>query len=217
MKYEQVVIILSLLHLTYSQTIRVLRTTKDLSTLQPNIGGELHSSSLLGHQELTICARFSTFKFSTHLHDEKTQTVLRVGRIHLLSSYTMLPQQSSQGTIWENMIGNKWQNGNAVGYSNGDKNSIFTIWKMGENIWNNVCIIASSSRRTYKMILNGETVYEGNNYRGGLSTESSNLRFMGNFNEDPPPGSLFGQMTDINVWNTSFTNEDVLDWAQCTL
>jgi hypothetical protein len=70
---------------------------------------------------------------------------------------------------------------------------------MGENVWNNVCIIASSPRRIYKMILNGETVYEGKDYRGGLSKDNSNLRFMGNFNEDPSPGSLFGQMTDINV------------------
>ena len=81
------------------------------------------------------------------------------------------------------MIGSKWQNGNAVGYSKGDTNSIFTVWQMGENVWNNVCIIASSSRRIYKMILNGETVYEGKKYRGGLSKDNSNLRFMGNFNE----------------------------------
>ena len=60
-------------------------------------------------------------------------------------------------------------------------------------------------------------MYERKDYRGGLSKDNSNLRFMGNFNEDPSPGSLFGQMTDINVWNTSFTPEDVVAWAQCKM
>ena len=158
---------LTMLTLISSESLRVLRTTKDLSTFHPYSGGELLNSSVYDFEEATICARFSTYQFITHGYQEPLQVVLSIGQnLDLLSSYTMLPQTSQFWAWWHNLIGSKWQHGNVLAFNNVGSAKIFPIWNMGSQIWNSVCIVSSLTGRFYKIVINENIVYEGKEFDG---------------------------------------------------
>jgi hypothetical protein len=83
-----------LTHHIVSEKIKVLKTTRDLSKFEPTSGGELKFSSLHELEELTICARFMTYQFSTHLYALPFHSLLQYEGITLLGSYVMLPPPS---------------------------------------------------------------------------------------------------------------------------
>ena len=164
MKY--VLVFLFLPHQSVTEQIKVLKTPGDLSTFRPDTGAELGSSSLSGQEDVTICARFVTYQFTTHLYKSPLQVVLQLGAVTLLGSYTMLPPPSHWHGFFRESIVDQWQNGNVVAFSDTDGFRFFPSWHPGEENWNHACIIASSERRKYKIVVNGAVVYSGNQYNG---------------------------------------------------
>ena len=174
-----------LIALVSSESLRVLRTTHDMASFSPSSGAELLNSSLHDLNEMTVCARFSTYQFITHGYREPLQVLLSVGEdLEFLSSYTMLPEPSVALGFWESLIGTKWQHGNVVGFSNADGGNIFPIWNMGSHVWNHICFISSAIERLYKIIMNGIIVYENKDFDGGHKKVNRNLLFMGKIGKD---------------------------------
>ena len=81
-------------------------------------------------------------------------------------------------------------------------NRTFTIWKQTK--WNHVCIIDNSKDDYNKVIINGEVVLKLD-YQSVFVKTNDSLQVMGWLHHGSYLYSLFGQMTDINVWNRSFT------------
>ena len=93
-----------LIPLVSSESLRVLRTTHDMASFSPSSGAELLNSSLHDLNEMTVCARFSTYQFITHGYREPLQVLLSVGEdLEFLSSYTMLPEPSIALGFWESL------------------------------------------------------------------------------------------------------------------
>ena len=84
---------------------------------------------------------------------------------------------------------------------------------------NTVCIIASSSDMFYRTIVNGVLVYEGLDYQEHHEEKDKNLFFMGEKidNNENFTASLFGRMSDINLWNTTLSYREVTVWEECKL
>ena len=216
MNLHHLLLILTLTPWTSTESITVLQTTRNLSIFTPNSGAELRFSSLLGQEDVTICARFNTYQFTTNMYSEPLQLLLVLGDNYLLGSYTMLPPPSPWYSYFHDRIGGKWQNGNAMGFGLvNELLNVFPVWKPGG--WNHVCIIASSTERNYKTVINGDDVYEGLDFTADLRKVDKNLTFMGSMVDKEYESSLFGRMTDINIWNRSFTEEDVMQWTKCEM
>ena len=213
------IIILTYTTIISSEIIKVLKTTNDLSLFQPKSGAHLSSSSFHGEKEVTICTRFVTYQFTAHGYEEPRQILLQYGETTLLSSYAMLPPPSRWRAWYVGIIGNRWQNGNVLGYSDAEKDArnVFTAWKIGPNIWNHACLISSKKGEFSKIIINGETVHRGGNYEAGHVDWNNDLVFMGNADKEGYTKSLFGEMTDVNIWNRSLTDTEVMEWTQCKM
>ena len=68
------------------------------------------------------------------------------------------------------------------------------------------------------MVINEEIVYETNNYNGEHRNANKNITFMGRVEDFTAyKYSLFGQMTDINIWSRTFNAHEVLQWMECKM
>ena len=105
MNMKYLLLFLLLPHQSVTEQRKALKTLGDLSTFRPNTGAELGSSSLMGQEDVTICARFVTYQFTTHLYKSPLQVVLQLGAVTLLGSYTMLQPPSHYHGFF--MIGNQ--------------------------------------------------------------------------------------------------------------
>ena len=86
------------------------------------------------------------------------------------------------------------------------------IWKIGQ--WNHICFIGTSKGMVTKIILNGETINEGMYKLRSQDRNYTNLIFMGIKDYEY---SFYGEMTDINIWNRSFTEKEINDWTECRM
>ena len=161
-------IILMMMMITFlfvepSCSIVVISTDKK-NTL-PEKGGfaEVLDSSLKDSDSFSLCWRFLTYQFTTHPELKSYQVILSIGKHYLLSGYVALPcDHIEPGCTQYNKdrAGNDWKYKTVLGYSNhGDGNSFtyFPPWQPGQ--WNTVCVTASTSRGSFRIIINGENVY----------------------------------------------------------
>ena len=111
-----------------------------------------------------------------------------------------------------------WKTGMVVGYTESDKVKLFKSWKMGDNDeWNTACIIASTKHRFYRTILNGVIVYEGEGYQEKYPNKNLNIMGEKYGESENFTHSLFGRMSDINLWNRTFSQKEVSTWEECKM
>ena len=65
-------------------------------------------------------------------------------------------------------------------------------------------------------LLNGRTLFLGENYKSGHIHSTKNIVIMAK----PIPGggfgrSFFGKITDVNIWSREFSEEDSQAWTNC--
>ena len=179
------------LSLICSERLTVLQTSDDLSQFRPETGAELYNSSLFGHQKVTICARFLTHQFTTHRYTK--------GPWHSLLA---LPD------IW--ILWSGWYPDIVSGSLAGK----FSSWDLGA--LNHVCVILDATANLSHAIINGKMV-SNTAYRHEHSILPNNLSIMGHPHEKGLKFSLFGRMTDVNIWSRSLTEEETSAWTSCDM
>ena len=80
-------------------------------------------------------------------------------------------------TMFQGLLGERWQVSKVLGYTESDKFKFFNIWKIGNETWNKACIIASSKEKFYKTIVNGVMVYHGLNYQASHEKIDNNSNY----------------------------------------
>ena len=162
--------------------VTVLETTSDLGAFDPHIGAEVDNSSTLGHIQVTVCARFLIYQFTSH---------------------------PSQCLLWWDKEG-IYSSSKAVA-SFGAYHS-FPIWDI--QVWNHVCIILDSVSADLRIVLNGETVLDVH-LEADISPLDKNLSIMGKPSTSGYLYSMFGRMTDVNMWSRSLTEVEAVAWTLC--
>ena len=77
--------------LALSKKVKVISTDSGASLPAKDGQAELMNSSLVNYSEVTLCARFLTHHFSTHLDGSTTQTLISYWTHDLLSSFIARP------------------------------------------------------------------------------------------------------------------------------
>ena len=154
------ILIISLLVL-----VSVVRGVKVISSAErPEKNGyfTFKNFSLRSHKEFTLCAKFQSYKFG--LTDENFyQNIIYQGDKSLLgvvtNQYCDHLEEGCTKNQKENNSNDSWEHGKSFGYHQylGDW-EYFKIWK--PTIWNMVCILASSTQRFYRIVVNGETIWD---------------------------------------------------------
>ena len=170
-----------------SVLLTVLQTPDDLSQFEANSGAVLANSSLFGHTDVTICARFLTYQFI----DQKYQNVLVLKNLYLLYS--------------------EWNTNDVIGSTWTDYSHPFPVWDM--RVWNHFCIMMSSKSRTMMSVLNGHIHIVDTDYGVDHSKIADNLTVMGSLIPNGFEGSFFGRVTDINIWSRVFNEEQAKKWT----
>ena len=184
--------LLGCLSLAASELMTVLQTTEDISKFEPSSGAELSNSSLLGQKKVTICARFLTHQLTTHMYDKPFQDLLIMKPLYLLY--------------------NEWSPDIKSATYVGSYHS-FDIWDLG--VWNHVCIMLNAESGILETMINGKKKLSVKGYKPDQSTLSNNLTIMALPFSHGFHRSLFGRMTDVNIWSHSFTNEEARAWTTC--
>ena len=196
--------------------IRVLSTGRDVAAHKPHhSGAELLHSSLAGLDTVTVCARFNIYQFTYHGYGEwPDQVLLDTGEFYW---FLYIGGMSEENNHYKKSAGKEWLNGEAkiVEFSN----QVHLVdWK--PESWNSICVVLCNSS---KLWLNGEIIANDTSdiFRRAIKTKK-NLSFMGNSREGLYHGegygfSLFGAMTDINIWNRNLTESEVEQWSRCEL
>ena len=156
--------------------IKVIQTTSNLADFVSagGSGAEILSSSIHGLNQVTICVRFVTYQFTNYKQRNERavnplQLLIWSKDAILLGSYTMDDAPSTLLDYMKDLIGNKWQKGNAVGYQNINNIDVFPIWKIGKDSWNHACIIMNIKENYFATHMNGKRVH--------LKKDISNINF----------------------------------------
>ena len=174
----------------FSESMRVLQTTSDLSIFKSNSGAELDGSSLFGHRQATVCVRFLPHQFTSQQYQN---TLVYSSQLRLLAI--------------------RWISDTDIrGLTRVKKKFLFDIWDI--TIWNHACITIDSITGAVKTFMNGNIVMEENAFFDH-SQVADNLTMMNGTKEDTKFGSLFGRLTDVNVWSRCLTEEEAQAWTLC--
>ena len=171
--------------------LTVLETTTNLEEFDPHTGALLDNSSTLGHKQVTTCLRFLTYQFTTVS-----------GTVQFLFGWG--------GTF----IGSGWQGSELTGLGVMGGWFWFPIWDI--KIWNHVCIMLNSVTEDMTVVLNGEKVLN-RNMKWDLSLMNTNLSIMGYPTMSSYSYSLFGKITDVNMWSHSLAVEEAVSWTLCRM
>ena len=125
------------------------------------------NSSLAKYPEVTLCARFLTYHFSTHPDGWPYLSLISYWKNALLSSYLAKPcEHLFQGCTdieRERIAGQhrQWTEGKVFGssYISGHQ-YYYPVWLPG--VWNTVCITVRASQQHYRLNINinGHTVVQ---------------------------------------------------------
>ena len=141
---------LSFFNTVWTSQLTVLETTSSLAAPLTQSGARLANSSTLGHEKVTVCARFLNYQFSS-------------------------PVQSLLG--WnKTSVGSVWQGHELTGVGAFGDWFSFPVWDM--QVWNHICIMLDSASSNLKVVLNGETV-TNRDLKSDLKNMDSNLSLFG--------------------------------------
>ena len=166
----------------------VLQTTSDMSQFVPGSWAEILNSSLLGHTQVSLCARFYIYKFTNDYTN-----IFGFGS----SGSTMFSKWTSLGAIQGLMYA-------------GNENTL-PMWDPG--VWNSVCVILDSDDKFVKVVMNGETVLIDNEYTSIHHKSNESLTIMALPEPYGYSSSMFGRMTDVNLWSRSLTEGEAEAWT----
>ena len=172
-----------------TEQIRVLRSNSSLATFKQQSGAELQlrSSPIQGMKKLTICGRLYIYQF------------------HQSSCFLGLTAIDANTNI--NLISPIHR----------------PISKRSFKIeqWNSLCITENLKEKVLKIFLNGNKIAsKKSEYFMSYFKNGENLTFMGeraNGEEYFSDCSVFGAMTDLNIWNFTMTASDVKAWTNCKM
>ena len=171
-----------------------------------------------------------THQFTVHNYPGSPfQFILRYEavRMTLMESITLL-EGTTKGSVIDNM-GRFRAHKNVVGAMYIEKTYVpFPAWPIG--LWNTVCVMASSQEKYYEVRVNEETVFMTRDYQGQHRqdtalvmsyteltlfrlTNKENLLLMGRFKKGKYEHSMFGALTDINIWDSLLTSEALEQWS----
>ena len=128
----------------------------------------------------------------------------------LLESITLL-EGNTKGSVIENM-GKFRAHKNVVGamYLEGVYVP-FPAWPMG--LWNSVCLLAGSEQNYYELLVNSQSVFRTLHYQGQhRAANGENLLLMGRFKKGKFEHSMFGSLTDVNIWDSNLSLEEIKQW-----
>ena len=85
--------------------------------------------------------------------------------------------------------------------------------------WNSFCLSLSASKKQFDIVFNGVALVTEGSYNGFHLKETGNVWMMGGKVTTDAGGwnSLFGAMTDVNIWNRSFSQAELVQWTRCEL
>ena len=158
-----------------SQTLKLLTTDPAVSLPARAGSAELLNSSLEKYQEFTICLRLKTYQFSTYPDKESYQFIVSIKNSgnFMLGSYVALPCPHIYSTcteIYQNMI-TAWSHGAVFGVlrESDSLQDYYSSWL--PEVWTSVCLLSSRQEGSFRVNINGETVYqtreaEGNFFSG---------------------------------------------------
>ena len=185
---------------TFSKTIKVLTTEEDLSKFKDGSGARLKNPPVVELVDVTVCLRFYEF--------------VLVKKKHLISS--MLSSSSPILVIGDHYP--KW-----IGFQ--------SRWtKVASNIdwpimtWNHICWSFDSETSTNRMVSNGDAALEEIDENLLKHPKVIPPEFLGTLfimrKSYPDPinvqfRSMFGKMTDVNIWNYSMSIDEMKSWTNC--
>ena len=203
--------------ITFASRIRVLSSGKDVASHKEGSGAKLLHPSLVGQESLTFCARFNVYQLFYQGYHKPGQAHLMLGGHSLLVSAAMKEERNDYKT----MAGVDWKNGD-VGflyeYGVPDETLIKANWTPG--VWNSACFVLNNRRekKQNQVWFNGEILKEYNNIDSNLKEdENKSLILMGYLKDGKYYQSMFGAMTDVNIWNSALQQSKVGQWSRCEL
>ena len=188
------IILLPLLAPASTELLTVFQTA-EISKFIPKTGAEVLNSSLLGQEQVTLCARLLTYQFTTHLYSWPAHNVL------------VFSPELYIYTGWSN-IGFP-----VAGVVTSGKINAFPIWDPG--VWTHVCLMLDSASEILKLTLNGETIVIETEYGFSHEKITKNLNLLGFPHNPGYTGSMFGRITDVHLWSRVLTEGEAQDWTGC--
>ena len=146
--------------------MKVISTDAGASLPSKDGRAEFLNLSLGKSSEMTLCARFLTYHFSTHQDNSPFQTIISYGRDSLLCSYVGKScdhyYQGCTENYKEKLDGLQWIRGKVFGelYLAGSNYYFYPVWLPA--VWNTFCITVRSSQQHYRVNINinGQTILE---------------------------------------------------------
>ena len=176
----------------FSESMRVLQTISDISLFDSTSGAELAGSSLFGHKQATVCARFLTHQFTSQQYQN---TLVYSSKLRLLAT-RWISDTDIRGIT---MVKNKF---------------LFDIWDI--TVWNHACVKLDSISGVVKTFMNGDIVLEANTFYDHSHVADS-LTMMNGTKEESNLNALFGRLTDVNIWSRSLTDDEAKAWTLCKM
>ena len=195
--------------------IQVLSSDQDVISHVPDSGAEVLHSSLAGQDTVTICVRFITYQFTHHGYGRwPAQVLLQIGDDKVLLFTAAMTEQNPVYKC-DSWAGKLWRNGDILFADH--FNTRATV-DLTPGVWNNYCITLSASNRYLRTVFNGKIIADQVDYDGYHLRKNQNLRVLGKYYAHGKyKYSLFGAMTDINIWNRSLAQVEVEQWGRCEL
>ena len=208
-----IIAILAYHHINGSaKMIKVFQTDQNISNFVPNSGALLVSEVPNNNMSsVTICFRFLVNQFMVFTDPPIQNLVEFDGKPAFGIYYDFKPP--SDPTIQEN-LGSRWKLGSVFGYYfYNNKFSLFPLMSVLPRKWNNACFL--SSQNYFKVFVNSHFIYEEHIQQ---EATHSNIAIMGTTKAQPEDtfiGSVFGKLTDFNLWNYNLNKKDILEWEKC--
>ena len=151
------------LNVGLSTKIKVIFTDGGASLPAKDGWAEILNSSLGKYPEVTLCARFLTYHFSTPPDNHPFQTIISYGTYQLLGCFVARScDQLYRGCTEHNrekVETHQWIRGKVFGnsYLTGN-NYYYPVWSPA--VWNTACITVRTSQQHYRININGLTVLQ---------------------------------------------------------
>ena len=96
----------------------------------------------------------------------------------------------------------------------------FPVWDL--QVWNHLCVMLDSANGKMTVVMNGEVVLDGNDYQYAHDVHGTAVFLMAIPNNwdstsEQFSDSMFGRLTDLNIWTECFTDEKAIAWTLCEI
>ena len=199
-------------------TIKVYHTTNDISEFSgDNSYIKLSNPPNKTMSDITLCLRF----WHHRIAGRKINLLFSMERFSIFAGWAR--NKKILGIEW-------WQNDDLVtgatlyNYNYNNKTFYeFPDWPL--NTWNHLCVTLNTQSRKLTIVLNTKSVldvefemdtFKDYNLDNAGKHFLKNLMLMGAcFGKFGCTYSMFGQITDVNIWDNVLTEEEIINWMTC--